>query len=97
MPSRRSISGVFTRWVAAGCRRRKDRQNQRARRALRVDRLAARVEDAQPGPVMIIGCIEAVDQGYAPSEFNLGGIYEKGQGVSQGYVRAVMWYRKAAD
>jgi len=36
------------------------------------------------------------EQGDAPAQFNLGVLYEKGQGVPQGYGAAVRWYRLAA-
>ena len=37
------------------------------------------------------------EQGDARSQFNLGVMYEKGQGVPQAYAEAVVWYRKAAE
>ena len=37
------------------------------------------------------------EQGVAGAQFNLGVIYDKGQGVPQDYAEAVKWYRKAAD
>ena len=37
------------------------------------------------------------EQGYASAQFNLGVIYENGQGVKQDYFEAVKWYRKAAE
>jgi TPR repeat protein len=37
------------------------------------------------------------DQGDADAQFNLGVLYEKGQGVRQDYAAAASWYRKAAD
>ncbi|MCX7206484.1 MAG: tetratricopeptide repeat protein [Proteobacteria bacterium] len=36
-------------------------------------------------------------QGDAQAQFNLGVIYDKGQGVLQDYVQAIAWYRKAAE
>ncbi len=39
----------------------------------------------------------AADQGYANAQFNLGVMYEKGEGVTQDYKEAVKLYRKAAD
>jgi TPR repeat protein len=36
-------------------------------------------------------------QGYADAQFNLGIMYEKGQGVPQDYKSAVKWYRLAAE
>jgi TPR repeat protein len=38
----------------------------------------------------------AADRGYAPAEYDLGGMYERGLGVSQDYSQAMVWYRKAA-
>ncbi len=40
---------------------------------------------------------KAADQGYAPAQFNLGWMYDRGEGVPQDYAEAVKWYRKAAD
>ena len=37
------------------------------------------------------------DQGNAAAQYNLGLMYEQGQGVPQDYAAAVSWYRKAAD
>ena len=37
------------------------------------------------------------EQGYASAQFNLGVMYDKGQGVKQDYFEAVKWYRKAAE
>ncbi len=37
------------------------------------------------------------DQGFASSQFNLGAMYERGQGVPQDYFQAVRWYRRAAN
>ncbi len=37
------------------------------------------------------------DQGYASAQYNLGVMYERGQGVTQDYDAAVRWYRKAAE
>ena len=36
-------------------------------------------------------------QGDAKAQFNLGVVYERGQGVPQDYAEAVKWYRKAAE
>ena len=35
-------------------------------------------------------------QGYAYAQYNLGGMYNEGQGVPRDYAEAVKWYRKAA-
>lgn len=41
---------------------------------------------------------KAADQGYAPAQNALGGMYEHGRGfLQQDYVEAMKWYRKAAD
>ena len=37
------------------------------------------------------------DQGNASAQYNLGFMYDNGQGVPQDYAAAVGWYRKAAD
>ena len=39
----------------------------------------------------------AADQGYAKAQFDLGSLYEHGQGVAQSYKEAAVRYRKAAD
>ena len=40
---------------------------------------------------------KAAELGLAFSQFNLGLMYDKGQGVAQDDGQAVIWYRKAAD
>ena len=40
---------------------------------------------------------ESAAQGNATAQFYLGGMYDSGHGVSQDHVRAVEWYRKAAN
>ena len=37
------------------------------------------------------------EQGIAEAQLNLGGMYDKGQGVVQDYTEAVKWYRKSAE
>jgi TPR repeat protein len=37
------------------------------------------------------------EQGQAKAQFNLGYMYDKGNGVTQDYAEAVKWYRKAAE
>ena len=37
------------------------------------------------------------EQGAAKAQYNLGLMYEEGQGVSQDYAEAVRWFRKAAE
>jgi TPR repeat protein len=39
---------------------------------------------------------KAAEQGFAQAQYNMGSMYEKGQGVMQDYPQAVSWYRKAA-
>ena len=39
----------------------------------------------------------AADQGHAKAQYNLGTMYENGQGVAQDYSAAMKWYRMAAD
>ncbi|EPI3704007.1 tetratricopeptide repeat protein [Neisseria gonorrhoeae] len=41
--------------------------------------------------------LQAAEQGNAAAQFNLGVMYENGQGVCQDYVQAVQWYRKASE
>jgi hypothetical protein len=40
---------------------------------------------------------KAADQGMAMAQFNLGLMYDSGQGVARDYAQAAIWYRKAAD
>ena len=37
------------------------------------------------------------EQGYANAQYNLGVMYDKGQGVPRDYAEAAKWYRKAAE
>ncbi|XXK28249.1 tetratricopeptide repeat protein [Arenicellales bacterium nBUS_45] len=37
------------------------------------------------------------EQGHSPSQYNLGFMYSKGEGVSQHYETAVKWYTRAAE
>src|SRR5512141_173300 len=37
------------------------------------------------------------EQGNADAQYNLGIMYDHGQGVPQAYTKAVRWYRKAAE
>lgn len=39
----------------------------------------------------------AADQGDAYAQFNLGALYDKGEGVPQDSAQAAKWYRLAAD
>jgi uncharacterized protein len=39
---------------------------------------------------------KAAEHGDAPSQYNLGLIYEDGRGVDRDYAEAAVWYRKAA-
>ena len=41
--------------------------------------------------------LQAAEQGNAAAQFNLGVMYENGQGVRQDYAQAVQWYRKASE
>jgi TPR repeat protein len=41
--------------------------------------------------------LKAADQGDAGAEFNIGVMYDNGQGVPQDYKQALTWFRKAAD
>ena len=40
---------------------------------------------------------EHADQGNARAQYNLGGMYYSGNGVTQDFAAALRWYRKAAD
>ena len=40
---------------------------------------------------------KAADQGFAKAQYNLGLMYELGDGVARDYAQAMIWYRKAAD
>lgn len=40
---------------------------------------------------------EAAEKGIAYSQYVLGGIYYKGEGIPQDYAEAVKWFRKAAE
>ena len=40
---------------------------------------------------------KAADQGNANAQYNLGVMYENGEGVAKDDKQAVYWYRKAAD
>jgi TPR repeat protein len=40
---------------------------------------------------------QLAERGDADAQFNLGRMYDRGEGVPQDYARAVSWYRKAAD
>lgn len=40
---------------------------------------------------------KAANQGYARAQYNLGVMYDHGDGVEQDYAEAVSWFRKAAD
>lgn len=41
--------------------------------------------------------LQVAEQGDAAAQYNLGVMYDQGQGVRQDYVQAVQWYRKAAE
>jgi uncharacterized protein len=40
---------------------------------------------------------KAAEQGWARAQFNLGSMYENGQGLTQDHTQAVKWYCKAAE
>jgi len=40
---------------------------------------------------------EAAEQGDPAAQFNLGVLYETGQGVAQNFAEAVKWYHEAAE
>lgn len=37
------------------------------------------------------------EQGYASAQYNLGIMYDNGQGIAQNYTQALYWYNKAAE
>jgi len=39
----------------------------------------------------------AAEQGYPDAQYNLGVMYENGQGIAKDEAQAVAWYRKAAE
>ena len=41
--------------------------------------------------------LQAAEQGFAAAQYNLGVMYDNGQGVRQDDAQAVYWYRKAAE
>ena len=40
---------------------------------------------------------KVVEQGFAPSMYNIGVLYQLGQCVAQNYTEAFKWYKKAAE
>lgn len=48
-------------------------------------------------PLAFTKLLAAAEQGDASAQYNLGDMYDQGQGVAQGYQQAVQWYRKAAE
>jgi len=49
------------------------------------------------GEIDIKGIKKLAESGDVEAQFNLGLMYDQGQGVPQNYSEAVKWYRKAAD
>lgn len=45
----------------------------------------------------LVTTIQAADEGYAPAQYNLGLMYDVGQGVVRDYQQSVFWYTKAAE
>ena len=41
--------------------------------------------------------LQAAGQGDAPAQYNLGVMYDQGQGVRQDYAQAVQWFRKVVE
>ena len=41
--------------------------------------------------------LQLAEQGVAEAQYNLGAMYDNGQGVRQNYAEALRWYRKAAE
>jgi hypothetical protein len=48
-------------------------------------------------PYDVKDCKAKAEQGFARAQFNLGVMYDYGQGVLQDDKQAVKWYRKAAE
>ena len=48
-------------------------------------------------PVALKIFTELAEQGDADAQFNLGGMYRRGEGVSKDMAQAAAWYRKAAE
>jgi len=40
---------------------------------------------------------KAAEQGYSKAQFELGNMYETGEGVAQDYIKAFMWFDLAAS
>ena len=40
---------------------------------------------------------KAADQGYVGAQYNIGLLYENGEGVKRDFSQARAWYQKAAD
>ena len=45
----------------------------------------------------VVACGRLAEQGYAYAQYNLGAMYEQGQGVPQDYKEALNLFRRAAD
>jgi len=45
----------------------------------------------------VSACRRLAEQGQCLAQFNLGLLYDLGEGVPQSYAEAAKWYRKAAD
>ena len=54
-------------------------------------------DESQSGKAKFDNCLPLAEQGVASAQFNLGNMYNGGQGVTQDYKQAVKWYRKAAE
>ena len=50
-----------------------------------------------PKPKIIRELRLLAKQGHAEAQYNLGVIYDRGQGVTQDYAEAAKWFRKAAE
>ena len=57
--------------------------------------VVARAESAPPASLSETQ--KLAEQGNAAAQFNLGSAHYNGQGVTQDYAEAALWYRRAAD
>ena len=64
------------------------------------DRVAAKMNSTQIAEAQCLAARwyrKAADEGKAWDQFNLGVMYDNGEGVEQDYAEAAKWYRKASD
>jgi len=61
-----------------------------------VSNLVALIIKLKMSELQLINSEKVAERGYASAQYNFGVMYEYGQGVSQDYGKALIWYRKAA-